>query len=363
MRAAIFREVGGPFTIEDVDLGEPEWGEVKVKLVGAGACHSDYHRVDGHSPLPKHMVPHILGHEGSGIVKEIGPGVSTVKPGDHVVMSLTAQCGYCRNCTSGRANLCETWNLGPGHLPSGRHPFTQNGAPIWGDLATFAEETVVLESFLVKIREDIPLDKACLIGCGVMTGVGAVVNRAQVEAGSTAVIIGCGGVGMNVIQGAVLANASKIIAVDKVQFKLEMAESVGATHFIDASKTDPVKRVMEITNGGADYSFEVVGFPETIRQAFDSIRRGGTCVMVSVPPEGKDIPIPGMDLFFDRTLMGTFYGAGRPRNDFPWMLDLYLDGRLKLDELVTKIRPLEEINEAFDDMNAGSTIRTILSFD
>ena len=167
---------------------------------------------------------------------------------------------------------------------------------------------------------------------------------------------------MNVIQGAVLANASKIIAVDKVQFKLDMAESVGATHFIDASKTDPVKRVMEITNGGADYSFEVVGFPETIRQAFDSIRRGGTCVMVSVPPEGKDIPIPGMDLFFDRTLMGTFYGGGRPRNDFPWMLDLYLDGRLKLDELITARYPLEQVNEAIESMEKGEALRNVIVF-
>ncbi|MBM3948531.1 MAG: Zn-dependent alcohol dehydrogenase [SAR202 cluster bacterium] len=360
MRAAVLRDQKTGVRIEQVDLEKPREGEVRVQMVGAGACHSDYHRVSGHVEFG--LVPYVLGHEGSGVVREVGSGVTTVEPGDHVILSLTAQCGRCRNCHAGRPNLCEWWVLGKGTLPGGRRPFTKDGVPLYADLATFAEETVVAESYLVKIRKDVPLAKACLIGCGVMTGVGAVLNRAKVETGSTVVVIGCGGVGMNVVQGAVLANAGKIIAVDKVKFKLDMAHSIGATHMIDASKEDPVKRVMEITDGGADYAFEVIGFPQTVRQAFDCIRPGGTCVMVGVPPKGGEVSVPGMPLFWDRTVMGTFYGAGRPRTDFPWMLDLYASGRLKLDELATKVRPIEEVNQAFDDMNKGVTVRTVFTF-
>ena len=220
----------------------------------------------------------------------------------------------------------------------------------------------MLADSLVKIRDDIPVEKACLISCSVITGVGAVVNRAKVEAGSTVAVFGCGGVGLNAVQGAVLAAASKIIAVDKVDFKLEKASELGATHLVNADKEDPVKRVLEITDGGADYAFEVIGLPDVVRQAFESIRSGGTAVMVGVPPEGADIAIPARPLFQDRTLMGNYYGAGRPRVDFPWLLDLYMDGRLKLDELITKYRPLEEINEAFDDLVKGITARTVLTF-
>ena len=361
MKAAVIHEPKRPIIVEEIDLDGPEPGEVRVKLSGAGACHSDYHRVDGHSSID--TLPYVLGHEGAGVVHEVGAGVTSVAPGDHVILSLTAQCGRCRNCTAGRSNLCEWHALGTGKAPDGTHRFGKDGVPYYADLATFSEETVVAESYLVKVREDIPIDKACLIGCGVMTGVGAVINRARVETGSTVVVIGCGGVGLNVVQGAALASAARIIAVDKVPFKLEMAESLGATHAVNADREDPVSRVMEITNGGADYAFEVIGFPETTRQAFDCIRPGGTAVMVGVPPTGAEIAVPGMDLFQDRTLMGTFYGAGNPRVDFPWLIDLYMDGRLKLDELVTKFRPLDEVNEAFGDMKAGITARTVFTFD
>ena len=361
MKAAVIHEPKRPIVVEEIDLDGPEPGEVRVKLSGAGACHSDYHRVDGHSSID--TLPYVLGHEGAGVVHEVGAGVTSVAPGDHVIFSLTAQCGRCRNCTAGRSNLCEWHALGTGKAPDGTHRFGKDGVPYYADLATFSEETVVAESYLVKVREDIPIDKACLIGCGVMTGVGAVINRARVETGSTVVVVGCGGVGLNVVQGAALASAARVIAVDKVPFKLEMAESLGATHAVNADREDPVSRVMEITNGGADYAFEVIGFPETTRQAFDCIRPGGTAVMVGVPPTGAEIAVPGMDLFQDRTLMGTFYGAGNPRVDFPWLIDLYMDGRLKLDELVTKFRPLDEVNEAFDDMKAGVTARTVFTFD
>ena len=288
--------------------------------------------------------------------------MTSLAPGDHVIFSLASPCGRCRNCTVGRPNLCEGHARSGGTMPDGTTRFSKDGVPYYHGLATFAEETVVLADSLVKIRVDIPVEKLCLIGCGVMTGVGAVINRAKVESGSTVAIFGCGGVGLNAVQGAVLAAASKIIAVDKVDFKLDKASEMGATHLVNADKEDPVKRVLEITDGGADYAFEVIGLPEVVRQAFESVRAGGTAVMVGVPPHGADIAIPAQPLFRDRTLMGNYYGSGRPRVDFPWLLDLYMDGRLKLDELITKYRPLEEINEAFDDMVKGVTARTVLTF-
>lgn len=264
---------------------------------------------------------------------------------------------------AGRANLCEGPSKASGLMPDGTRRFSKDGVPFYHGHATFAEETVTLADSVVKVRDDVPLAKASLIGCAVMTGVGAVVNRARVETGSAVAVFGCGGVGLNVVQGAVLASASKIVAIDKVDFKLEKAEELGATHFVNADREDPVERVLELTAGGADYAFEVIGLPQVVRQAFESIRPGGTAMMVGVPPHGAEISIPAQPLFRDRTLMGTFYGAGRPRIDFPWLLDLYVDGRLKLDELVTKFRPLSEVNEAFEDMNSGVTARTVLTFD
>ena len=360
MRAAILHAPHTRLDISPVDLASPGPGEVRVKMAAAGVCRSDLHRMDGHRDID--TLPYIGGHEGSGVVEEIGPSVTTVAPGDHVVFSLTAQCGRCRNCTAGKTNLCEWHQLGSGFMPNGTHRFTQGGTPIFADLATFADRTVVAEGYLVKIRDDVPLDKACLVGCGVMTGIGAVVNRAKVEPGSTAVVVGCGGVGLNVVQGCSLASASKIIAVDTVDSKLSYAESVGATHFINSSKQDALAEINRITSGGADYSFEVVGLTDTIDLAFAAIRPGGTCVMVGVPATGAEVSVPGMDLFYDRTVMGTFYGSARPREDFPWILDMYMDGRLKLDELLTATRPLDELNEAFADMVAGKQARTVLGF-
>jgi len=360
MRAAILNAPHTPLSIESVDLASPGSGEVRVKMAAAGVCHSDYHRIDGHLAIK--TLPYIPGHEGSGVVEEVGDGVTTVVPGDHVVFSLTAQCGRCRNCTVGKTNLCEWHALGSGFMPNGTHRFTKDGAPIFADLATFADRTVVAEGYLVKIRDDVPLDKACLVGCGVMTGIGAVVNRAKVEQGATAVVIGCGGVGLNVVQGCSLASASKIIAVDTVDAKLGYAESVGATHFINSSKQDALAEINRITGGGADYSFEVVGLTPTFNLAFAAIRPGGMCVMVGVPATGAEVSVPGMSLFYDRTVMGTFYGSARPREDFPWIIDMYMDGRLKLDELLTATRPLDELNEAFEDMVAGRQARTVLSF-
>ena len=245
-------------------------------------------------------------------------------------------------------------------MRDGTNRFSQGGVPIVHRYAAFSEATTIPAEFAVKIRKDMPLDRAAILGCAVTTGVGAVVNRADVEAGSMVAVFGCGGVGLNVIQGAALAAASAIVAVDTVPMKLDMARSLGATHAVDAGKADPVAQIMEITGGGADYAFEVIGSPPVIRQAFESLRPGGTVVAVGVPAQDAEITVPAMQLFKDKGLLGSFYGSGRPRVDFHWLIDLYLDGRLKLDELITRYRPLEEVNEAFDDMNSGVAARTVL---
>ncbi len=360
MRAAVLREPGVPVQIESVDLDGPGPGEVRVRMVAAGVCRSDLHRLNGHTVV--RTLPFILGHEAAGVVEEAGEGVTSVAPGDHVVLSLTAQCGRCRSCTVGRANLCEWHALGTGRMPDGTRRFSQGGEPIYADLAAFSEQTVVAESYAVPIRHDVPLERACLVGCGVMTGVGAVVNRARVEPGATTVIVGCGGVGLNVVQGCALASASRIVAVDTSGDKLELARSVGATDVVDASGGDALAEIERITGGGADYAFEVVGVPDTLSLAFAATRPGGTTVMVGLPAQEAEVTVPGRALFFDRTLMGTFYGAARPRQDFAWMLDMYMDGRLRLDELATRERPLEELNLAFEDMEAGRAARTVLTF-
>ena len=360
MKAVVLYEQSTPLVVEEIDLEDPRAGEVRVKLAGAGVCHSDYHLMDGHMTVPR--LPFVMGHEGAGTILNVGVGVTSLAPGDHVIFSLAGQCGHCRNCTVGRPGLCETYDREP-VMPDGTTRFARDGAPYYHRWGTFSEETVVLADSVVKVRADMPLEKACLIGCGVMTGVGAVVNRAKVEAGSTVAVFGCGGVGLNVVQGAVLASASMIIAVDRLDFKLQKAEEMGATHYVNADKEDPVNRVNELTKGGADYAFEVVGSPALLRQAFDSVRHGGTTVMVGVPPDGADVAVNGRELFRDKTLMGTFYGAARPRVDFPWLMQLYMDGKLKLDELISRYRPLAEVNEAFEDMNRGVTARTILTFD
>ncbi len=358
MKAVLLRELNAPLSVEEVDLDGPSSGEVRVDVKGAGVCHSDYHAVTGHNP--PYALPTVLGHEGAGVVADVGPNVTDFAPGDHVVFSLTGQCGRCRNCTVGRANLCEN-EWGPPYMRDGTNRFSQNGAPIAHRHAAFSESTTIPAEFAVKIPNEMPLEKAAIIGCAVTTGVGAVVNRAKVEAGGAVAVFGCGGVGLNVIQGAVLAAASKIIAVDVAAFKLEMARSLGATHSIDAGAADPVELIGEITHGGADYAFEVIGSPSVTRQAFESVRPGGMAVAVGVPPMDADITVPARMLFMDRGLLGSFYGSGRPRVDFLWLIELYMDGRLKLDELITRYRPLEEVNEAFDDMITGVAARTVLT--
>lgn len=354
MKAAVFYAPHAPVVIEDLEIEDPHAGEVLIDMVGAGVCHSDYHFVDGHVK-PRHT-PWVMGHDGAGIVRAVGAGVTSVAPGDKIILSLDAMCGYCRNCTNGSPALCET------HPRTPVSRMKKNGEPLYHGRPTYVEQTIALADACVKVPNDTPLEKACLISCAVITGIGAVVNRAKMPAGATMAVFGCGGVGLNVIQGGVLASAGKIIAVDKVPYKLELAAQFGATHFINANKENPVQRIKEITGGGADYAFEVVGFPALVRQAIDSVRMTGTAVMVGVQPTGQDVTVEGWHLLEDRALMGSFHGAARPRSDFLWILDLYKQGKIKLDELISRYRPLDELNEAFDDMNQGKVARTVLVF-
>ena len=354
MKAAVFYKANVPVSIEEVDIDPPQKGEVLIEIVGAGVCHSDYHVVDGH--LTREVPPWVMGHEGAGLVSEVGPEVTSLVPGDKVILSLDAMCGYCRNCSNGSPALCETYP----DTPISR--MSKNGLPLYHIRPTFVEKTVALADACVKVPDDTPLEKACLISCAVITGIGAVVNRAKVEAGATMAVFGCGGVGLNVIQGGVLSSAGKVIAVDKEPYKLKLAEQFGATHFVNADKEDPVKRIREITGGGADYAFEVVGFPSIVRQAINSIRTTGTAVVVGVQPVGQHVSVEGWHLLHDRTLMGGWHGGARPRVDFLWLLDLYKQGKLKLDELVSRYRSLDEINEAFEDMNQGKVARTVIVF-
>ncbi len=355
MKAAIIYAPHTPVAVKEVEIDDPRPGEVLLDIVGAGVCHSDYHYVTGHRTLRR--TPSVLGHEGAGTVHAVGDGVRDFAPGDKIILSLDAMCGKCRNCTNGRPALCETHRMEPVSR------MTLDGEPVYHIRPTFVEQTLVLADACVKVPDDTPLEKACLISCGVITGIGAVVNRAKVETGASMAVFGCGGVGLNVIQGGVLASAGKIIAVDTVPYKLELAEQMGATHFINSAQEDPVQRIIEITGGGADYAFEVVGFPSIVRQAIDSVRMTGTAVVVGVQPQGQDVSVEGWHLLEDRTLMGAFHGAARPRVDFLWILDLYKQGKIKLDELISRYRPLDEINEAFDDMSQGKVARTVLVFD
>src|SRR6266508_1960246 len=354
MRAAVFRKPGAPVSIEELELAALREGEVLLDIVAAGVCHSDYHLVTGHR-TPR-AIPWVMGHEGAGVVREVGPNVKSLVPGDKVILSIDAMCGYCRNCTSGHPALCETYP----YTPISR--MTSHGEPVFHVRPTFSEQTIALADACVAVPDDTPLEKARLIGCAVITGIGAVIRRARVETGATMAVFGCGGVGLNVIQGGVLAAASKIIAVDKVPYKLELAEQMGATHLINAEHQDPVQQIKTLTGVGADYAFEAVGSPALVRQAFNSVRPTGTLVVVGIQPSGQDIAVDGWDLLQDRTVMGCFHGSGQARIDFLWILEMYRQGRIKLDELVSRYRPLDEINLAFDDLAQGKVARTVLAF-
>ena len=360
--SAVLFEPHKPVRIEELELQDPKENEVLVKLVGAGICHSDYHYVDGH--IKPRNLPLVMGHEGSGIIEKIGSSVKSVLPGDKIIFSMDAMCGFCKNCTNGLPTLCTTYGRTV-TMPDGTTRFSKNNTPIYqsNGVGTYSEKTVVPEDTVVKVSDETPLEKACLIGCAVITGIGSVVNRAKVEKGSNVAVFGCGGVGLNVIQGSVFSSASIIIAVDTNEFKLKKAIEMGATHTINPDKNNPVEAIIDITHGGVDYAFEVVGFPKILSQAFKSTSPGGTAVMVGVQPPDAKISVDCFDLLMDRSLIGAYHGTAKPRIDFQWLLDLYKTGRLNLDGLISKQRPLSEVNEAFEDMNAGKVARSIISFD
>ncbi len=365
-RAAVIYEPGKPIQVQEVELDAPKAHEVQIKMVAAGICHSDYHIIAGE--LPGYL-PMALGHEGAGIVEAVGPEVTNCKVGDHVVLTFIPSCGTCYYCTTGHANLC---NMGAAILmgPQLDGTFRVHG-PKGEDIGqmcvvgTFAEHTVVPDASVVKVEDYYPLNKAVLVGCGVPTGIGAVIHRAKVEAGSTVMVIGCGGIGMNAVQGAALAGARMIIAVDTVDYKLERSKEFGATHTINPKNQDLVQTVKDLTYGeGVRYAFEAIATPATIGQAYACTAKNGTVVVIGLSPAtAESIPIPPLDLvLYQKTLMGTLYGDSQPRKDIPELLALYHVGKIKLDEMITKVYTLDQVNEAYADLLAGKNIRGVIEF-
>jgi len=361
--AAVLYEPNTPLVVETVDLDEPEDGEVLVRIAAAGVCYSDYHVMKGEWTLP---MPMVLGHEAAGVVEKVGSGVTRLAPGDHVVLNFRANCGTCKPCIIGRPVICNGIETARWFMFDGSVRLHKNGQDIhhFSRTASFAEYAVVPESGAVKVRPDMPLDKASLIGCSVMTGVGAAVNTAKVEPGSSVLVIGCGGVGLNVIQGAALAGAGRIIAVDTLQNKLSYAKDFGATDCLVASEGDVVARVMELTSGGVDYAFEAIGKATTIRQCYDALCPGGEAVVVGMAPEHDEVAINALSLpRSEKVLRGSWYGSARPWVDIPKLTDLYMSGRIEIDSMISRTHRLEEINEAYDALSGGEVARSVIVFD
>ncbi|HLF77234.1 MAG TPA: Zn-dependent alcohol dehydrogenase, partial [Dehalococcoidia bacterium] len=332
MKAAVFHGPQQSLTIEDVDIDQPIEREVLVRVVASGVCHSDLHFVDGFYSAP---APAILGHEAAGIVEAVGPQVSEFKAGDHVIACLSVFCGHCDYCLTGRTHLCSNRPVRAADQPP---RLSWKGTPVtqFANLSAYAEKMLVHENALVRIREDFPLDRAALIGCGVTTGVGAALNTAKVEPGSTVAVFGAGGVGLSAIQGARIAGARMIIAVDVFENKLATARELGATHIVDASSHDPVKAIQEMTGGGVDYSFEAIGLKQTAEQCFDCLRAGGTATIIGMIPMGQKIELHGNSFLRERKIQGSSMGSNRFKVDMPKYIDFYLQGRLKLDEMISQ---------------------------
>ncbi|MEM7099227.1 MAG: Zn-dependent alcohol dehydrogenase [Pseudomonadota bacterium] len=360
MKAAVLREINKPLEIEDVQHGDPAPREVLIRTVSAGVCHSDLHFQNGSYP---HELPAILGHESAGVVEAVGSDVTYVKPGDHVITCLSAFCGHCEHCLTGHMSLCQEPELQrpadkPSRLASGDEKIAQ-----FLNLSSFAEYMLVHEHAIVKIREDMPLDRAALIGCGVTTGVGAVIHTAAVEPGSTVAVIGCGGVGLSAINGAAIAGAARIIAVDMMQSKLDLAKKFGATDVVNASEVDAVGEVREMTGGGVHYSFEAIGLKQTAEQAFKMLNFGGVATIIGMIPVGVNIEIHGPEFLMERKLQGSNMGSNRFRVDMPRFVDFYLQGRLHLDDLISGRIKLEDINDGFAALETGEVARNVIMFD
>jgi NDMA-dependent alcohol dehydrogenase len=361
-KAVICREWNKPVVVEEVEVESPRRGEVMVQIAACGVCHSDLSATNGTIPMPP---PTVLGHEAAGKIVEVGEGVGDLKVGDTVVVSWVPMCGKCRYCVEGRPALCDASAKATLTLPDGTSRLKDakgNTLNHFAGVGVMAEYATLHRDSVIPIDADTPLDKAALVGCAVMTGVGAAINTAKVRPGSTVAVFGAGGIGLNVIQGCALAGADKIIAVDLADKKLEFAQRFGATHTVNPSSDgDAVQRIMALTSGGADYTFECIGAPKVIEQAWAATRKGGTCVVVGVTKATDQVTLPAFLLpFQEKTLTGSMYGSARPSVDFPRLINLYKTNRLKLDELVTATYKIEEINRAFDDMQKGVNARGVI---
>ncbi|MFH7242019.1 MAG: S-(hydroxymethyl)glutathione dehydrogenase/class III alcohol dehydrogenase [Spirulina sp.] len=367
VRAAVAHAAGQPLTIETIQLEGPRAGEVLVEIKATGLCHTDAYTLSGKDP--EGLFPAVLGHEGAGVVVEVGPDVHSLKPGDHVIPLYVPECRQCEYCLSFKTNLCQAirGTQGRGVMPDGSSRFSRNGQPLFHYMgtSTFANYTVVPEIALAKIRPDAPFDKVCYIGCGVTTGIGAVINTAKVEPGANVVVFGLGGIGLNVIQGCRMVGANKIIGVDVNPKKKALAEKFGMTHFVNPKEVegDLVPYLVDLTGGGADYSFECVGNVNLMRQALECCHKGwGMSVIVGVAAAGEEISTRPFQLVTGRVWKGTAFGGARGRTDVPKIVDWYMDGKINIDDLITHVIPLGDINHGFDLMHEGESIRTVVTF-
>ncbi len=367
VRAAVARGAGKPLTLEEVDLEGPHAGEVMVEIKATGICHTDEFTLSGADP--EGIFPAILGHEGAGVVVEVGAGVASLKKGDHVIPLYTPECRQCEYCLSRKSNLCVAIRAtqGRGVMPDGTSRFSSGGKPVmhYMGCSTFANFTVLPEIALAKIREDAPFDKVCYIGCGVTTGIGAVINTAKVEAGSRAIVFGLGGIGLNVIQGLRMVGAETIVGVDLNPRRREIAKKFGMTHFVNPSEVqgDLVPYLVELTKGGGDYTFECIGNTKVMRQALESAHRGwGKSVIIGVAGAGQEISTRPFQLVTGRVWMGTAFGGARGRTDVPRIVDWYMDKKINIDDLITHLLPFEKINDGFELMRKGESIRSVVTY-
>ena len=360
MKAAVLHAPRTPMTIEDVAIAKPKRREVLVRTAAAGLCHSDLHFIEGSYPTP---MPVVLGHEAAGIVEAVGEDVTYLKPGDHVISCLSVFCGHCEFCLTGHPSICQSPDV---KMPPGaakRLSWQGNHLNQFLDLSAFAEQMLVHENALVKVRDDMPLDLACLIGCSVITGYGAVVHTAKVEPGSSVAIFGAGGIGLATINAAQIAGAARIVAVDKDPFKLELAKQFGATDVIDAATADNIpKRIQALTAGGVHYSFECIGLKTTAEQSFSALRHGGTATLIGMIPVGTKIELHGPDFLKERRIQGCMMGSNRFRIDMPRLIEFYLQGRLHLQEMVSARIRLDEIDEGFAALKRGGVARSVIVF-
>lgn len=368
VRAALAVEAGKPLEVTTVQLEGPKAGEVMVEVKATGICHTDEFTLSGADP--EGIFPSILGHEGAGVVVEVGPGVTSVKPGDHVIPLYTPECRQCKFCLSGKTNLCQAVRAtqGQGLMPDGTSRFSLNGSPVYHYMgtSTFANYTVLPEIAVAKIRPDAPFEKVCYIGCGVTTGLGAVMNTAKVEVGSTAAVFGLGGIGLNVLQGLRMVGCDRIIGVDLNNDRIELARKFGMTDFINPSEVGNdkvVEAIVDLTDGGVDYSFECIGNVNVMRQALECCHKGwGESIIIGVAGAGQEIATRPFQLVTGRVWKGTAFGGAKGRTDVPRIVDWYMDGKINIDDLITHVLPFEDINKGFDLMHAGESIRTVVTY-